>query len=394
MVSINMQGSNTFATMNTLPTLIDTDRVRAYVLHAGQNLDGNTITVQGRIRGSWDASFVNLLGSRLVSVRSRRFLADHRTSVSWHANCRGATNYDHTRTTMVNVYLFVSPDESVMGRCFTVQGSSGPITLADDNDVSRVSVYATLVDSRLTTDRLADIVLEALGTGSGRAKFNDVESVRAQIHQAIANVVHAWPSDIPPRAPDLYAMVKEIGPHPVARIGDGAVSIAGGTMVIAHVDPRVARRCILEDSARRTIDMTASTTTTMSRACESVVAGIGVPPKQILLVAQQAGSEYMCAEEATGSVSRLIASGVPMAQIATIAHAIYEDAFGELGEPELLLALIDDDSMTRLEQIRCERTEAFATMVRILGQDKIIKRIKERVWRPGGMLVDRMIRKS
>jgi hypothetical protein len=168
------------------------------------------------------------------------------------------------------------------------------------------------------------------------------------------------------------------------------VSIAGGTTVIACVDSSVARRCILEDAAVTMIDMDESDTSTLSRACDRASSAARTRPSQIILVAQQVGSEFAYSEETTDKTSRLLLSGVPVAQVAVLAYSLYDFRFGECGEPDLLLEMCDDEALLRVEQARSVRVEAFAVIVRILSQEKIIKRIKERVWRPGGSLVGRM----
>ena len=375
----------------SLPNFIDTERVHRYVVGAGQRVDTETIAMHGRIHGSWDASFLNKLGTRLVAVHTRRFLADCKTTLCWHAASMGET---FMRSRAISyIYLFASPDESVMGRCFTVQAQSGPTFLSDLTNTTHAVVYVTLVDSRLTSDRLSDVVLEALGSSSTRAKFADVSAIRTQIHQSLANVIHSWPWDIAPALPDMMAMMQAYAPRPIKRLGPGTVSIAGGTTVIASVDSQTARRCLLEDSVLTVIDIDESDTSALSRACDRAAAKGAMQPSRVVLVAQQVGSDYAFSEETTDTTSRLLLSGVPLAQIAVMAHSIYEDAFGECGEPELLLALTDDEAMLRCEQRRCEHVEAFSVMVRVLGQDKFIKRIKERVWRPGGSLAKQLFQK-
>jgi hypothetical protein len=126
----------------------------------------------------------------------------------------------------------------------------------------------TLVDSRLTTHRLANFAIQAFRVASSL----DVEDILSQILTSLAGVLLAWPHDQPARMLDVVKMMLECAPKPNVRLGPGSVSIAEGKVFIANIDADTAGRCELEDrfeiDHRWSMQSAAHTkSSTLTRAC-------------------------------------------------------------------------------------------------------------------------------
>ena len=381
---------------DTVPTFIDTDRVYNLVMAMGATPDPDELDFSECIHGTRTAYFCIDGLPRRLDLTLRRFLNDARSIVMHQAN--NADDFDcRTRGDggAVFIDLFASADENVVGRCMALQ------TCASRSKIPRV--FVTLIDCRLTVHRLADFINQAIRCASYKASVvdGDIETLKAQIHTSLARVVSAWPDAVRARSPDTFSMLlRRQAPAPIERLSGGAVSLAGGRLVIAPIGADLARRILCAHDTAISSGRFWPWGASLTRAC-SDARGIDTPtsirPRRMtILVCQEHGAQLGCAgdlpsifQDISAPCSRMLVSGVPMANIVHLVHTIIEE-WG-LEDIATLISSASGDDIVRDEQLRIERVEAMDTIVRLLGRDSMIERIKQVVWRPGGRLVKKMV---
>lgn len=295
------------------------------------------------------------------------------------------------------VSLILSPDESVLGRCATVQRGTGC--------TRRISgmTFVTLIDSRLTADRmahLANVVWRVVhGTDLGGASLD-------LFRDAIARVVASWAAirtgggepltigaepDLERMAqnPCLFARATSSSSSPAPR---RALSLCGGRAIIATVDRETSER--VAHCQRITTSRAGAEASALLLKCTPLRHAIkraadqfasGGERTHVIMVDQRAGVDFAVFESVVldSRVTGQLITGVPAYQLCAQAVTLALDGprswFGD--------SVLSEMDIRDEQRLRLRRTEAASIIRRLMGQDCIVRRIKEHVWRPDGRLM-------
>lgn len=322
--------------------------------------------------GSWHIGW-NVASVRMV-VCYQRFV----TSPSFvHFHTSVVFPFDKNGRTLT---VFASADEEYAGRCSTVQ----------IND-TRKHVCITLIDTRLTASRLASVA-NSMHQWCGQKEATDSDGVIASARGALANVVVTWPGTPAPLVPNLaHMLARGSTPQPVEVIRRDVVSIAGGSLIIASLDPDTAMRCIQDrdDLAYETMGERG----TLARICSKIVD----TKSAVLLVCQDGpGASPACSYQCDVSVPKNIremtlVTGIPAAQVAVLPHSCLRDCIGANSDGFYLNDVPTATEIMEEHQSVLKRDEATQTIRRLIVSENVLSNIKKRVWRPGGNLVAKMM---
>lgn len=350
---------------------------------------------------------------------------------------------DHLALASGNFHSTVTPSEFAAAVC-----------RHSDPGRDRAPIWClTVADARLTAPRLVEIVdlllksmcdlsmVEAHADVHGAARCLAIS--HAAVSDGLKSLVASWSkpgsqsdprlgprsdpqSDPEPRPPDL-ARLFERAPAPVAyRPATGleapVISFAGGECALALVDAEtaiaIARDCdqreVQLDDSLLDFDMDGHERVIremlLTRACSR--AGLDRPvapatdhalgPRVRVLVAQDArvsavhGSPRVRWEvsQVTGVV-RALFSGVPVAQVATAAHAwdsVLRSPSPDSRDASWLGNALDAGSLDRIASLRSERYAAARTIARSVERN--LDAVRRHVWRPEGRLVRNLARQN
>ena len=345
--------------MPTLPTPIDVNTVLAWL--------GSWVFDIGDGLGSWvlrDGNAWQVRVCRPPATRSgaalvnfKRFVADPNTPILWHVRAR-----DCGRT-----LVFLSADESVLGRCSTV--GQGP------NETAHV----TIIDNRITAPRVCQLISAIASCGSKPPRLVDLS-------RAIQSVVSVWPSAPQAEAPNLAVMA--VGaPGPVSVPTQGSVSVAGGRILVRMETPDTIARIMQFQRERDMFDD--SVFSPLVRACLEG-GGIG-KAAYVILVSQHGECDVAWQEWVHDDVSRSFtaASGAMVAQVFFGIYTIY--ACMQMDASEVLQNVPTLEDILLESTMRADYVNAVGVIRRFALEDRCVRRAKEIAWRPSGTLVANMM---
>ena len=273
------------------------------------------------------------------------------------------------------IAIVASAHEAVLGRCATVQ--RGRVR-------GKSIVFVTVIDSRLDADRLADIA---------NAMWTIVKPCERMLGMAdtcrntLAKLIFSWRGDFEGAEPDLMRLTFD--PATFAKPGPvpNSIALCNGHAVIATIDrdttERIARCQRMMDTRAGTdeLDMLIDKCLPLRQA---IAARVVTKDTHVFLVDQRAGVDCEVYETMDfGTLTGQLVTGVPAFHLCSTALTLAMDAprtyFGD--------SVLGSVHLREEQHNRTKRREATAIICKVVGQDSVIRKIKEHVWRPEGRLV-------
>ena len=293
---------------------------------------------------------------------------------------------DTTKTRNVHVVMLASRDESVLGRCATAQSHWRNVGVA----------YVTIVDSRMTPNRLVDLC-DALHVASKRST-DDCCDLDDRCRDIVFCRTRFWGTEDPGRAPDLMRQLSGTMDPVVAGPVEHSVSLAGGRCVVGFVRPADIAPLLWVDQ----IASTRSFEECMDLNCKNaamvrLTRRYRVRSDTFVILVCHEGYAYSPLESqryeiGADGAQELVIDGVVLpgtpahhvcAQITHLVQSVSEDPdWSDAAEP------VHPDTLDREAQLVSERHEAIAAIRGVLCRDEVLKTIKALVWRPEGRLVE------
>jgi hypothetical protein len=365
----------------------ETDRSRILPRQITFDRFANAMGVGG---GVWETTRSQCRGGWSATVYSERLIVDFVRFASGDSKItQTITDIEHEAGIChdwpaTTIAVIASTHESILGRLATVQRGYAR---------GKSIIFVTLVDSRLDADRLADVA-NALWRV---VRFSDRGvKMLSTCRQALATLVVSWrgggdfagaDSDSGAGADaDLVHLTTSLarfaspGPRP------RSVTLCGGHAAIAVVDratsERIARcQRIMTSRGVDEHDLLRDRCTPFIRAIRECATS---KRTHVFLVDQRAGVDFEVYEAIDfGSWTGHLVTGVPAyqlcAQALTLAHHVPSSFFGD--------AVLSGSDMRAEQRDRTRRCEAIAIIRKVVGQDTVVRKIKEYVWRPTGRLI-------
>ena len=310
--------------------------------------------------GSWRMHIKTSCQDTTLVVHFQRFNSVPNAALLWHS-----------QETLGQVCMYLSTDESVSGRCSVVGERFG----------GRASQHITLVDARMTTVRVCQLV-ESISDATERQSNADgvTKHVANDLRRyALDGVLVRWPALPQARVPDVRVM-SQSAPGPVRIISETCVSVAGGRIQIQLIDRDLMYRILQFD---QDVGFDSSPYSPMVRAC---MAGLE-DAVEVILVSQHGEPDMASQSWNHGGTERTFyaVSGVQMAHVfmelypmhIPCRHYYFLEAFNNIPDQDIIVT----------SQLAKARYDVAVNTIRRFAQgNAFVRRVKEIAWRPDGRL--------
>ena len=322
---------------------------------------------------SWHRGWLLPDEDRVIMTSFYRCVRDTDVIIARHAApCDPGLRLTECPDGLDHITVFASCDESIAGSCCTVQ--FGCRSFRNEG----LCIHVTIIDRRLNGARLSDIV-RRLGRAPELANSRGYPG--ALLYGILDEAMQEWPSGTV-QPPDLGAIAERMDVR-VRVLGDGRIASMDDGRVIVVADPAQTRSIIAASRHGHSEDES-------TRALEHIVPEIWARVNQ--LVSQPTHVEVVT-QRGFGDPITVRGSdaggGAPAKSVTFVAAAPAVQLFAQY--PFDLCHVMCDEDLAMELAYRARRQSARETIRRVVTSDPCLRIIKQRLWRPSGGLVTRMM---